>query len=524
MQIQKSPYPTDFLLNNPEFVIRTSPDRVEERRIDRHFLVLKLVNGGTIKIETAHGVYNYTVKTDANPDREWEINEAGDDADRILEALEMKVVHNAKINRHYNVRAWTANGKVRMRITAKEGLTGDRVEITTEGDCRIDTLDLLGTRRGRTREPKTNYSIMAKYLLDDGTETPEMHLDDNNGTVKAGTEMLAAYIGKPDIPRIGEPFGAEECANAAMNARMLYAEVVNGETGLVKISKPVRLLNAKVTEADFLNNMPDWKTKSRRKMWMQEDLETHGQDDKDTVRTDPETEQYLYVSNLSAHDIQCQLTVEAYDYDMAGYVYENVITIRKGAIVRISCGWQAIRTLDGINVMEGIPARWTVSVKGDDGIITRSYTVRPRPYGAVTALLLNRCRLYESLVFEETAEETQREGETVETASSTAYLTRKRTDTVTLRTGKRTAKEIAMLRDALEQQDNLLLDRDGRHAWRITFAPDTLKLEDTGEDLLEAEVKAVRNERIDRKANQNPPEIPIREIEGISEMLTTIGK
>lgn len=518
MQIQKSPYPTDFLLNNPEFVIRTSPDKVAGRKIDMHYSITSLDEGALV-ISTAHGTHTFEIKRDEDHEKKWEIK-VGNTAEEIYETLERKVAHNNELNQYYTVNIWINNNAVRLRITAKEGMTGDYANVTADGV--LTELTEICAKRGLTRKPKENYHIMAQYLLDDGAKTPELHLDDNKGTVNIGTDLLKAYLGKPDVPRADELLAPSVCGNQKLNARLLYAEVVDGETGLVKISDPVTLLNARITKEDFTNNRPDWKSNQERKMWMLKTTTIYGQDNGDTIRTDTETEQYLYLYSTKEKDttVWIETVVETAE---RSYSYGKNIELMKGEVERMSCGWEAIMAFVGLRP-ETNPMRWTIRISTDEEAIMRTFTVRPRPYGAVTALLLNRCRLYESLVFEETAEETQREGDTMETANGTAYNTKKRTDTVTLRTGKRTAKEISLLRDALEQPDNLLLDDDGRHAWRITFAPDTLKLKDTGEDLIEAEVKAIRTERIDRMSSLIGNNNHIDLNSNIEDATTIIGK
>lgn len=495
MQIQKSPFPIDFLRNNPEFIIRTSPDRIEERRIDIHFAVLNLRDGAML-IETAHGDFVFTIKGSADPEKEWEL-EKGATASEILASMERKILHNAQINKHYTVSAWIYNNGVRLRFTAKEGLTGDYVRITLPQAADINELTLIGTRRGRTRVPKENHHIIAQYQLNDGTLTPAMLLDDNEGTVKVETSILTAWIGEPDIPRADETFGIQECGFQTLTAKLLYAETTNGNTGVVKISNPVTLLNAKVKKEDRDNNRPDWKTRIDTKMWQQSDIEIYGQNNDETVWTDTETEQYIYVCNLT--DVTKRKTVIVWLFGTDGSEsYQASVDFPPMSICRIPCGFGAIIPMFGTPPRIGMTIRWEVEIVIGRNPIMRTYMARPRPYGAVTALLLNRCRLFESMVFNEIAGETQTEGDSIESISGSEYLIRNRKNSVVLRTGRKTAAEISLLRDALDQPGNLLLDEDGRHAWRITFAPDTLKLKDTGEDLIEAEVKAICTERIDR--------------------------
>jgi hypothetical protein len=523
MQIQKSPFPIDFLRNDPEFIIRTSPDMVEERKLELYWKV-GVLHPGNIDIETPHGNWTYTVKETADPEKEWEIQQQNG-LQALLASLEEKLVHNAQINKHYTVKAYMSGIYIRLHVAAREGLTGDYVRITSSNANDIELLDIIGTRNGRTRKPKKDYRIMAQYLLGDGTVTPAMHLDDNEGTVKVGTSFLAAWLGKPNIPRADETFdNTTKCGNQTLETKLLYAEVTEGITGLVKISSPVTLLNAKVNEADFLNNTPDWQRLGNSKMWQERHADIYGQDKNAIVRTDLETEQYLYIINTKDNEDYIERHVDAKTEE--GTELES-ITIRERiakGVNRIPCGWEAVSGLSGIAENRNKPVWWRIQIDTSNGKIVRTFVTRPRPYGAVTALLLNRCRLYESMVFEELAEETQTEGETAETSSGTEYMSHSRKDTVTLRTGKRTAKEIALLKDALEQPDNLLLDKDGRHAWRITFAPDTLKLQDSGQDLVDAEVKAMRTERIDRLHNEYDAYTPIENIEYIQEASTTLGR
>lgn len=494
MQLQKTPYPTDLLRNNPEWVIRTSPNRSEGVRFHRIYNVSSLT-AGTLLIETPHGSVALTVTAGARDNRAEEIATAATPA-AAYEQLLLKVVYHHMLRQHYDIKARYGNSECTLEFKALEPVSGDIVAVTSSGNMYdITVRATLG--KGRKATPKEGYRILTRFELPDGTHTPELYLDDSNGIVTVGSAMLAAYISKPGIPRANEQFAAIPCPEHTISARLLYAESYEGTTGVVKMSPWVTLLNAKVVHEDFLNNRGDWKSADALKLWRKNDIDIHGQDNGDTVRTDTVTEQYLYISNLTGAEIRKTATVTINDDEYRTETTAELV-FPAMTICRIPCGWKAVSNL--FQDRRDTPVKWHISIPTETAAISRTFLTRPRPYRAVTALLLNRCNLYESIVFETVAEETKTETQKLETGSGTIHLTETLTDTLILRTGKRTAKDIALLKEAIAKTENLTLEGD--NAWRISFEQASLTLSDTDKDLMEAEVRAVKRERVNRAAVQ----------------------
>lgn len=507
MQLQKKPFPIDFLGNDPEFVIRTSPDVVEGRKYHRIYNVSSLT-AGTLCISTPYGVLNMEVTGSASDFRADQIKTAGT-AQLAYEQLVLKVVYNHFLNTHYKVSSSYSSGVCTLSFQAIEPLTGDNVSVTSSGNASEITVSQY-VSRGLSRLPKENYSILTCFELGDGTRTGELVYQESNGTVSVGTEHLSAYLHSPDIPRLGESFGAVECQGQILTARMLFSECISGTPGLVMVSPDIRLINACVSREDFLNNRGDWSSADNRKLWLKNDVDIHGQDNAATVETDTDTEQYLYIANLTGSSVSKLCTVSVVGSEGSGSANQSM-TFPPFSISRISCGYPAFQSLLNTNV--GTPLRWTVSIPLSGGQITRSFICRPRPYKAVTLLLQNRCRLYESMVFETTADEMSTTGEQVFQKSGMRHVIEKSTRSVILRSGKRNSSSIALLRDAVSMPHNLLVD--GKYAWRITVEPSSITTSDTGEDLIEVEIKVLKTERIDRDAAIIPvvqdPEILERE-------------
>lgn len=496
MQLQKTPFPTDILRNNPEWVIRTSPNRSEGVRFHRIYNVASLT-AGTILIETPHGSVSLTVTANARENRADEISTATTPA-AAYEQLLLKVVYHHMLRQHYDIKARYSYNECTLEFKAYEPVRGDNVAVTSSGNMYdITVRATLG--RGRNATPKEGYRILARFELSDGTLTPELSLDDSNGIVNVGCAMLLpAYIPKPGIPRANDQFTAIPCLEHILSVRLLYAESYEGTTGVVKLSPWVKLLNAKVTHEDFLNNRGDWKSADSLKLWQKMDIDIHGQDNAANIHTDTETEQYIYISNLTGSEIRKTATVTVTDNGTGQTATTTELLFPAMSVCRISCGWKAVQ---GIFLDRRIaPVKWQISIPTRTGTITRTFLTRPCPYGAVTALLLNRCNLYETIVFHTIAEETKTEVQKLETGSGTINLTETQTNTLVLRTGKRTAKDIALLKEAIAKTDNLILEGD--NAWRISFEQASLTLSDTDKDIMEAEVRAVRRERVNRTAAQ----------------------
>lgn len=495
MQLQTTPFPIDLLRNNPEWVIRTSPNRSEGVRFHRIYNVSSLT-AGTLLIETPHGSVALTVTAGARDNRAEEIATAATPA-AAYEQLLLKVVYHHMLRQHYDIKARYANGECTLEFKALEPVSGDIVAVTSRGNMYdITVRATLG--KGRRATPKEGYRILARFELADGTLTPELSLDDSDGTVRAGAAMLAAYISKPGIPRANEQFAAIPCPEHSLSARLLYAESYEGTTGVVKMSPWVTLLNAKVVHEDFLNNRGDWKSADALKLWRKNDIDIHGQDNAVTIHTYTETEQYIYISNFTGSEIRKTATVTVTDNGTGQTATTAELIFPAMSVCRIPCGWRAVLGL--FQDRRSTPVKWQISIPTRAGAITRTFLAQTRPYGAVTALLLNRCNLYETMVFQTISEETKTEGQRLETGAGIVHLTETQTDTLVLRTGKRTAKDIALLKEAIAKTDNLMLEGD--NAWRLSFEQASLTLSDTDKDLMEAEVRAVRRERVNRTAAQ----------------------
>lgn len=486
MQLQKTPFPIDFLRNNPEFVIRTSPYERTERKLYRVFHITALT-AGTFTVQTASATLQWPVTSWAGNNDMAHLRVSASPEYALIQ-LQRKVLNDQRLCTDYRFAAAIESDHITLEVEALAGTDGDTFSIssTTVSDVTEQTAN---AREGQSAKPRDDYRILARFESGQ-LRTPELVFDDNNGFVTIPTRMLSAWLGQPDIPRLGETLGAKTCSNQLLPVRLLYAEAYDGMEGNYQQSGEILMLNAEVQRYHRDDNRGDWTSADTKMLWKKTDIDIYGQDNNATVRTDTATEQYLYILNPTASAITKTATVTV--TATGGTVTTTAsLTFPARSVCRVACGWNAF-----ISVIVGDPLRYSISIPVTGGSITRTFLLRPRPYNAFTMLLLNRCRLYESMTFVELAREVKTEGEKTLTADGERYQVTSTTETLTLRTGRRTATEIALLKDAISVGDHLLVD--GNHAWRATIAPDTLKYIDTGEDLQEAEVKVVLSTMIDR--------------------------
>lgn len=516
MNIQQSPFPIDFLGNNPEFVIRTSPNRVEGRRYRRAFEITSLT-AGTLTMETAHGTFTFTVKQNARDDKPYEINTATSVAE-IHAQLRKKIAYNRLITRHYSVQLIQRTNKVSMILEAYERLTEDQISITSSGNAGEVTAVQAMSVSGLTRRTKSNYHVIVQFETET-QRTPELIFEDNNGRVKVGTAMLSSWMKDRTVPRLDETFGVYTCPELMLKAKMLFTEAYENdegaeEEGTTLISQEITLLNAEVKREDRMNNRPDWISADSRKMWRKTDIDIYGQDNNDTIRTDTETEQFLYVCNLTSLAITKTATITATCTNGTETATSELV-FPAMSICRIPVAWKKASTIFGSRMED--PLKLNVEIPTAEGKIKRTYIYRPRPYEAVTILLNNRCNILDGMTFKTVAEELETKGDLTETSSFEKYDITGKTKYIKLRTGMRTQKELARIAEAASYPDSLFLD--GRHLWHVTFKPDTITVKDTAEDLLDIEITAVKHSRTDRLSAVTP----VINVDEIMERETTLN-
>jgi hypothetical protein len=502
MKIRKAPYPIDFLGNSPEFILRATPWSSEGRRVSQTYSVASLPAGclvfGSLRIGGIPGTSELSWNVKADPgDGLYEIAAASGDATAVLDSLEAKVVYNPELRKYFDVSAWVSAGICYIKFTSLIE-EPDNIDFYHEDD--ENAVSWVEGNSGLKRTPRKDWRAMAFFSIKTPqgvATTPEMIFDESGGDVHVSTEIIRAYIPKPDIPGWGEFFTAKPCPNATAKIRLYYGEmyadnshpVGNGSLVLHNLmrSNEITLVNGELQGHAFLNNIPDWEATDSTHFYLKTGIGIFGQDYNGTVLTPHETEQYIYVYNYGSSNVIARVQASATLADGTtddDWEDENV-TLRPG-VNRLT-----VRE-DDYNV---VALRVVVSV-GNSVNATRNYILKAFEHGFHTFLMLNALNLYEMFIVEELAREENSEGERRVIAGRDSYGTSDRQTVFTARCHPRNAKGLKLLRTAFAKQDNLLLE--GHYAWYVDMLPGSLTVSDEGSDLTECEFKFRLREKVNR--------------------------
>ena len=527
MKIRKAPYPIDFLGNSPEYILRATPWSTEGRMWSGVFAVHGLPEG---KLTVSIDGENLTWTLSAYPgDGLFEMMAETTDVG-MLDTLEAKLVYNPQLNRDFTASAEIVTDTnitgglptVRLTLTAREpGPHTVNVYHTNANETTANNNIMVtaGGKTGLTRTPRKDWRAMAFFRIatsENVYKTPEMLFEESGGDVHVSTEIIRAYMPKPDIPGWGEFFTAKPCSNATAKVRLYYGEMYAGRTltagtgvpallsaanrqkadgGIVlhslMRSDEVTLVNGELQEHAFLNNIPDWETADKIHFYLRSDIHSvigiFGQDDNDTILTPHGTEQYIYVYNFGSSNVtarvQASATLANGNTD-DNWQDENV-TLRPG-VNRIT-----VREDDSDVVALRVEVGVNHIVKA-----VRNYILKAFDHGFHTFLMLNALNLYETFIVEEIAREESTEGERRVIAGRDSYDTSDRQTVYTAKCHPRNAKGLKLLRTAFGKQDNLLLE--GRYAWYVDMLPGSLTTSDEGSDLTECEFKFRLREKVNR--------------------------
>lgn len=527
MKIRKAPYPIDFLGNSPEFILRATPWSSEGRRVSQTYSVASLPAGrlvfGSLRIGGIPGTSELSWNVKADPgDGLYEIAAASGDATAVLDSLEAKVVYNPELRKYFDVSAWVSAGICYIKFTSLIE-EPDNIDFYHEDD--ENAVSWVEGNTGLKRTPKKDWRALAFFSIKTPqgvATTPEMIFEESGGDVHVSTEIIRAYMPKPDIPGWGEFFTAKPCTNATAKIRLYYGEmyadnslhISNAGTGLPTPqsvnttihSKPaangslvlhnlmrsdeITLVNGELQEHAFNNNIPDWNVRrsiDNVHFYLKTDIDIFGQDHNETITTPHEIEQYIYICNYSGSDVSARVQASAALADGTtddDWHNENVI-LRPG-VNRIT-----VREDD----YDVVALRVEVSV-GNAVKAIRNYILKAFDHGFHTFLMLNALNLYETFIVEEIAREESTEGERRVIAGRDSYGTTDRQTVFTAKCHPRNAKGLKLLRTAFAKQDNLLLE--GHYAWYVDMLPGSLTVSDEGADLTECEFKFRLREKVNR--------------------------
>ena len=520
MKIRKAPYPIDFLGNSPEYILRATPWSSEGRRVSQTYSVASLPAGrlvfGSLRIGGIPGTSELSWNVKADPgDGLYEIAAASGDATAVLGSLEAKVIYNPELRKYFDVSAWVSAGICHIKFTSLIE-EPDNIDFYHEDD--ENAVSWVEGNTGLKRTPRKDWRAMAFFSIKTPqgvATTPEMIFEESGGDVHVSTDIIRAYMPKPDIPGWGEFFTAKPCPNATAKIRLYYGEMyvdssipmLNEGTGhttqnaglktrsagkgivLHKLlrSDEITLVNGELEDHAFENNIPDWNSSDNTHFYLKTGIGIFGQDDNDTILTPHGTEQYIYVYNFGSSNVIAR--VQAYATLADGttdddWEDENV-TLRPG-VNRIT-----VREDDSDVVALRVEVGVNSIVKA-----VRNYILKAFDHGFHTFLMLNALNLYETFIVEEIAREESTEGERRVIAGRDSYGTSDRQTVFTARCHPRNAKGLKLLRTAFAKQDNLLLE--GHYAWYVDMMPGSLTVSDEGADLTECEFKFRLREKVNR--------------------------
>ena len=524
MKIRKAPYPIDFLGNSPEYILLATPDK-SAGRICKCVFNVNSLPAGTLTITIDEESLTWTLSSDPG-DGIWEMLAVASGADAMYDTLEGKLIYNPHLNQDFMATLKIVSGTLVLTLTARE--PGPHTVSMVHSASNNHITEAGEWITGLNRVPHKDWRAMAFFRISTSQgvfKTPEMYFEESGGDVHVSTDIIRAYMPKPDIPGWGVYYNAEHCPNATLKARLYYGEIyaesgfalqiVTGtpsisagannferpspqESGMflhtLSRSHEITLVNGELQDRAWQNNIPDWNDPSGTHFYLRNGTGIFGQDDNDTILTPRDTEQYVYMYNYGTASVTARVQAKASLADGTeddDWEDEN-ITLLPG-VNRITVH---------IDNPEVVALRVEIStnnvVKAE-----RNYIVRAFAHGHHTFLMLNAMNLYETLVVEDLAREENTEGERRIIAGHDSYGTTDRQTVFTARCHPRNAKGLCLLRTAFAKQENLLLD--GKFAWRIDMVPGTLTIGDEGSDLTECEFKF----RLREKVNRDPQTIDV---------------
>ncbi len=461
---------------------------------------------GSLRIGGIPGTSELSWNVKADPgDGLYEIAAASGDATAVLDSLEAKVVYNPELRKYFDVSAWVSAGICYIKFTSLIE-EPDNIDFYHEDD--ENAVSWVEGNTGLKRTPRKDWRALAFFSIKTPqgvATTPEMIFEESGGDVHVSTEIIRAYMPKPDIPGWGEFFSAKPCPNATAKVRLYYGEMYEqqpADNGIVlqslMRSDEITLVNGELQEHAFLNNIPDWETADKMHFYLRSDIHSvagiFGQDDNDTILTPHGTEQYIYVYNFGSSNVTAR--VQAFATLADGTTDDNWedenLTLRPG--------------VNRITVREDDPDVVALRVEiGVNSIVkaVRNYILKAFDHGFHTFLMLNALNLYETLIVEDMVREEITEGERRVIAGRDSYGTTDRQTVFTAKCHPRNAKGVKLLRTAFAKQENLLLE--GKFAWHIDMVPGSLTVSDEGSDLVECEFKF----RLRDKTNRYPQVITV---------------
>ena len=483
MRIRKAPFPIDFAENFPRYEIRTSPYYSEGRCYEKSFIVTTLPEG-FVSLRSDH--FNLDFRVVAFP------SDSPNYLTKNTTSLGIedfqKIQHNYYVNEFYKVKCEAIeNGQI--RVTFKAHNPGQDSIIFYHHNYPGAIIS-GSTITGLPRSVKSNYRIVCKFLINGEISTPYMYLDDSASSVNVSTRILQPYFRVPEVPLQGETVSAIACRHNLMKVALLYGEMYdNGNGNSVKwlrLSDEVVLINGKLPDYEFKNNIPDWKSANNDRFYQSSGLDIFGQNNDDFVYTERSVEQYLYVSNFTSDSIEKTITMTVTRDGEGDTSYSMSLVFGAMGIYRIPISLHAFGVHDSGNVI-------SASITLDN--IRRELIFAPYEYGFSTFMMLNSMNLYEPFVVDSIAEEIRTDGERVRKYED-SYITTGREVVFTANVGWRDKRSLEILRSAYGKQHNIILDGD--FAWYIDMIPESIVVNDDNEDVLNVSFKFRKRKYVNR--------------------------
>ena len=492
MNLRGIPFRVDFAGNTPEFMVYAPSYTVRGRHYSHTFSLTSLQEG-SITLATKYFTIQWNIITGTS-NLPYVMSTAVT-SKLVYAQLADKLLYNYTISQYYDIAI--SYDDVKCYLTLKDKACSHYESlITLTGVYQSErfTFYTQSVTNGIDEIPINDYNVWAKMVIRVGsniTTTPEMLFTPFNDKVTISTEILRPYFAAYDRPGYNETFGVYECSEVVRFVKLIFAEKQNDVVGYVKQSPEIMLLNGRLDNYAFRNNIPDWISINNNKFYMKSGIDIFGQDNAAVVKTHFDTEQYLYISNLTNNAVS--------SLSMTITVNKNGIVTTSTRIIGFSA--KSINRLPISLIALGIDnpdtvTTYSVSIASGSDVISRKFIVTPKPYYAHTLLLLNKMNLYETFNIYNLSKEKKTEGEKVLLTSSEMYSITESETVYTARTGWKTASELAILEASVEGKENMLLE--GQYGLKFSVIPGTFKILDEYEDLLSAELQFIITEKINR--------------------------
>ena len=452
----------------------------------------------------------------------------------MREEFERKIKNNPLISQFYNVsfeklsNTSGAFGVWDMRFDAKTAMNNDRVNASYVNflvGIGVVQPALVSNRAGVAPNLPENWKLWAKFIVTKREdwqqytqiETPEMLFDilpDEtfsgsglsllNCKVGVPLEILKNYFLSADVPAIDEPLLGKNGVPTAypvfknsIKTVCQYTEISgkNMQKKVILQTKEYTIFNGELDSGFHKNKLFDWVTKDfPNHHWIPSTLTeimVWGTSTGEKARIFRELPQWIYVSTLKTKSnttivLRAEYPLVIKPGDPVPMPSAFQLTLLPNMIYRIPV------SMKNLELPNNIPS-FFVTLKeqsATQAFFRRDFEVTPKPYHARVFLLQNKYGLLESFWIDNLLEEKTIDGEPVRLSQIYALDISKVETVYTARTGSKRISEMQILKAAIENTDNYIMQ--DKELFPITILPLTLQVADEEDDLQSAEFQFIR--------------------------------